>query len=155
MILTIIDDSICLCKVLIMRIFAGVLVALLIVSCSSEPFQANKDNEYLVGKWTVVEVDDADALVHQDAFLNSIINEQFKENDVLEFNSGPSFELYASDNSSKMKGQYAITEGNKSVKIQLPDNHIIEYSITEKSDNQLKLDVKTAGEVVNLLIEKQ
>jgi hypothetical protein len=138
-----------------MKIFASIIVSILIASCASEPFQGNKDNPYLVGKWTIVEVDDADALVHQEAFLNNIVNEQFQKNDILEFKKGPDFQLYNSENNSKIDGKYALAEENKVLKIQLEDERVIEYAITEESTNKLKLDVTTAGEVVNLVIEKQ
>ena len=60
------------------KILLGI-IAVIMASCSSAPFKANVDNELLVGKWTISNVDDAAAMVSKEEFLLSAMHEKYKE----------------------------------------------------------------------------
>lgn len=136
-----------------MRILNLLFVAVILSSCGSEPFQANKDNDYLAGKWTIITVDDADALVNKEAFFSSIINDNFKEGYIIEFTKGPNYKVVDAKGNESVSGKYAISSQNKVLKLQLPDEHVIEYDLISEEENKLQLNVTSAGEVVNFKLQ--
>ncbi|MAW66205.1 MAG: hypothetical protein CMD18_08430 [Flavobacteriales bacterium] len=135
------------------KILFGVITVLM-VSCSSAPFKANVDNELLVGKWTISNVDDAAAMVSKEEFLLSAMHEKYKEGYVFNFEKGPKFSVLSTDGVEVLAGNYGIGVEDKSITLQLiPDSTELSYdlSVVEGGYN---LTVTTPGEMVNLTITK-
>ena len=130
------------------------LIALMMASCSSAPFQANVDNELLVGKWTILNVDDAAAMVSKEEFLLSAIHEKYKEGYVFNFEKGPKFSLLSDEGKEILAGNYGIGLEDKSITLQLnPDQTELSYDLSVV-DGGYTLTVTTPGEMVNLTIKK-
>ena len=135
------------------KILSG-LIVLIIAACSSAPFQANVDNELLVGKWTISNVDDAAAMVSKEEFLLSAMHEKYKEGYVFNFEKGPKFSLLSSDGDEIIAGNYGIGVEDKSLTLQLnPDQTELSYDLSVV-DGGYTLTVTTPGEMVNLTIKK-
>ena len=131
------------------------LVALIVVSCSGEPFKANVNNELLVGEWNITEVDDADALLSKEEFITSIIHEKYKVGYVFNFEKGPNFTINSQKGEKVLAGQYSIGAENKSLTILIkPENNEFEYELLKENDNY-KLNIQTPGEIVNLTISRK
>tara|TARA_Y100000766_G_C18910930_1_gene608326 strand:+ start:190 stop:603 length:414 start_codon:yes stop_codon:yes gene_type:complete len=135
------------------KILLGI-IAVIIVSCSSAPFQANVDNELLVGKWTISNVDDAAAMVSKEEFLLSAMHEKYKEGYVFNFEKGPKFRVLSTDGEEVISGNYGIGVEDKSVTLQLtPDQRELSYDLSA-IEGGYTLTVTTPGEMVNLTIKK-
>ena len=135
------------------KIFLGLLVVVL-AACSSEPFKANVDNELLVGEWSIVNVDDAAALISPEEFLLTAMHNKYKQGYKFNFEKGPKFTLVDENGGEVAKGQYSIGVEDKSVTIQLlPDNIEIAYDL-KNVDGVYTLTVTTPGELVNISIKK-
>ena len=135
------------------KILSG-LIVLIIAACSSAPFQANVDNELLVGKWTISNVDDAAAMVSKEEFLLSAMHEKYKEGYVFNFEKGPKFSVLSTDGKEVISGNYGIGFEDKSVTLQLtPDQRELSYDLSA-IEGGYTLTVTTPGEMVNLTIKK-
>ena len=135
------------------KILIGI-ISVVMASCSSTPFQANVDNELLVGKWTISNVDDAAAMVSKEEFLLSAMHEKYKEGYVFNFEKGPKFSLLSSDGDEIIAGNYGIGVEDKSLTLQLnPDQTELSYDLSVV-DGGYTLTVTTPGEMVNLTIKK-
>jgi hypothetical protein len=131
------------------------LIALVVVSCSGEPFKANVSNELLVGEWNITEVDDADALLSKEEFITSIIHEKYKVGYVFNFQKGANFTINSASGEKVLAGQYSIGAEDKSLTILVtPENNEFEYKLV-KNDDTYKLNIQTPGEIVNLTITKK
>lgn len=135
------------------KILIGI-IAVVMASCSSAPFQANVDNELLVGKWTISNVDDAAAMVSKEEFLLSAMHEKYKEGYVFNFEKGPKFSVLSTDGKEVISGNYGIGFEDKSVTLQLtPDQRELSYDLSA-IEGGYTLTVTTPGEMVNLTIKK-
>ena len=135
------------------KILLGI-IAVVMASCSSAPFKANVDNELLVGKWTISNVDDAAAMVSKEEFLLSAMHEIYKEGYVFNFEKGPKFTLSSSNGQEVLTGNYGIGLEDKSITLQLiPDSTELSYDLSSV-EGGYTLTVTTPGEMVNLTIKK-
>ena len=135
------------------KILLGI-IAVIMASCSSAPFKANVDNELLVGKWTISNVDDAAAMVSKEEFLLSAMHEKYKEGYVFNFEKGPKFSVLSTDGKEVISGNYGIGFEDKSVTLQLtPDQRELSYDLSA-IEGGYTLTVTTPGEMVNLTIKK-
>lgn len=131
------------------------LIAVIVISCSGEPFKANINNGLLVGEWSITEVDDADALLSKEEFITSIIHEKYKEGYVFNFEKGANFTINSGNGETVLTGQYSIGNKDKSLTLLvIPENNEFEYELLKKN-NTYKLNVQTPGEIVNLTITKK
>lgn len=131
------------------------LIAVIVISCSGEPFKANINNGLLVGEWSITEVDDADALLSKEEFITSIIHEKYKEGYVFNFEKGANFTINSGNGETVLTGQYSIGNKDKSLTLLVtPENNEFEYELLKKN-NTYKLNVQTPGEIVNLTITKK
>lgn len=131
------------------------LIAVVVISCSGEPFKANINNGLLVGEWSITEVDDADALLSKEEFITSIIHEKYKEGYVFNFEKGANFTINSGNGETVLTGQYSIGNKDKSLTLLvIPENNEFEYELLKKN-NTYKLNVQTPGEIVNLTITKK
>ena len=131
------------------------LIAVVVISCSGEPFKANINNGLLVGDWSITEVDDADALLSKEEFITSIIHEKYKEGYVFNFEKGANFTINSGNGETVLTGQYSIGNKDKSLTLLVtPENNEFEYELLKKN-NTYKLNVQTPGEIVNLTITKK
>jgi len=131
------------------------LIAVVVISCSGEPFKANINNGLLVGEWSITEVDDADALLSKEEFITSIIHEKYKEGYVFNFEKGANFTINSGNGETVLTGQYSIGNKDKSLTLLVtPENNEFEYELLKKN-NTYKLNVQTPGEIVNLTITKK
>lgn len=131
------------------------LIAVVVISCSGEPFKANINNGLLVGEWSITEVDDADALLSKEEFITSIIHEKYKEGYVFNFEKGANFTINSENGETVLTGQYSIGNKDKSLTLLVtPENNEFEYELLKKN-NTYKLNVQTPGEIVNLTITKK
>ena len=131
------------------------LIAVVVISCSGEPFKANINNGLLVGEWSITEVDDADALLSKEEFITSIIHEKYKEGYVFNFEKGANFTINSGNGETVLTGQYSIGNKDKSLTLLVtPENNEFEYELLKKN-NTYQLNVQTPGEIVNLTITKK
>ena len=130
------------------------LVVVIMASCSSTPFKANVDNELLVGKWTISNVDDAAAMISKEEFLLSAMHEKYKEGYVFNFEKGAEFSVLSTDGEEVVAGNYGIGVEDKSLTLQLtPDERELSYDLSA-IEGGYTLTVTTPGEMVNLTIKK-
>ena len=135
------------------KILLGI-IAVIMASCSSAPFKANVDNELLVGKWTISNVDDAAAMVSKEEFLLSAMHEKYKEGYVFNFEKGPKFTLSSANGQEVLTGNYGLGLEDKSITLQLiPDSTELSYDLSSV-EGGYTLTVTTPGEMVNLTIKK-
>ncbi len=135
------------------KILLGLIVVIM-ASCSSTPFKANVDNELLVGKWTISNVDDAAAMISKEEFLLSAMHEKYKEGYVFNFEKGPKFSVLSTDGEEVVAGNYGIGVEDKSLTLQLtPDERELSYDLSA-IEGGYTLTVTTPGEMVNLTIKK-
>lgn len=135
------------------KILLGLIVVIM-ASCSSTPFKANVDNELLVGKWTISNVDDAAAMISKEEFLLSAMHEKYKEGYVFNFEKGPKFSVLSTDGEEVVAGNYGIGIEDKSLSLQLiPDERELSYDLSA-IEGGYTLTVTTPGEMVNLTIKK-
>lgn len=127
---------------------------LLMSSCSETPFVPNASNELLVGDWTISEVDNADALVSGTELMNSFMNEKFLPNHVFTFEKGANFQLKNTNGEQVFSGFYAIGENNKSLRLKI-EEVVYNYDLMSSADDQFHVNSSTAGETVNLVINKK
>jgi len=130
------------------------LVTVLLLACNSEPFQPNKDNELLVGKWKISSVDDSAVLISKEEFLLSAMHEKYEKDYVFEFEKGPSFKLISDKGNEVFSGQYSIGPENSSVTFLITsDSTQISYDL-DKKEKEYNLIVTTPGKLVNLTVVK-
>ncbi len=135
------------------KILFGV-ITILIASCSSAPFEANVDNELLVGKWTISNVDDAAAMISKEEFLLSAMHEKYKKGYVFNFEKGPNFRVFSNEGEEVLSGKYGISPKNESITLQLNPGKIeLSYDLSAVEGGHT-LTVTTPGEMVNLTIIK-
>lgn len=135
------------------KILLGIITVVM-ASCSSAPFQANVDNELLVGKWIISNVDDAAAMISKEEFLLSAMHEKYKKGYVFNFEKGPKFSVLSNEGEEVLSGKYGISAQNESVTLQLnPDQTELNYNLSNVEGGHL-LTVTTPGEMVNLTITK-
>ena len=135
------------------KAFFGILTVLLF-ACTSEPFEPNKDNELLVGKWKISSVDDSAVLISKEEFLLSAMHEKYEKDYVFEFEKGPNFKLISDKGSELFNGQYSIGSENNSVTFLITsDSTQISYDMDKKEDGY-NLTVTTPGKLVNLTVVK-
>ena len=131
------------------------LTALILVSCGHTIFKPNTTNMLLVGEWIIKTVDDADALISKEEFLLSAMHEKYKEGYIFKFENGAKFVLLSDKGEKMAEGQYGIGEHNDILSLQFsPKNTVFTYEI-EKNNSGYNLNIKTPGELINLVIEKK
>ena len=133
--------------------FLVIASSIALTSCTETPFVGNTTNKAMVGEWTIVEVDNADALVSATEMVHSILNEKFLPTNVLVFAEGANFMLNNKEGKTEFKGQYSLGEKLSPVTL-LIDGVQYEYK-TEGDNAGLWLNSNTPGETVKIKIAKK
>jgi len=126
---------------------------LFLSSCTETPFVANTSNPFMLGEWTIDEVNNDDALVSATEFMSSIINEKFTLHSILVFDEGPKFHLMDTKNEILFEGEYAIRAENKSLSLKI-DGVVYEYDLVDQGERSFAVNSATPGETVKLSITK-
>ena len=134
-------------------LFLVIASSIALTSCTETPFVPNSTNNTMVGEWTIVEVDNADALVSGTELMTSLLNEKFLPSNVLVFEEGANFTLNNKEGKTGFKGQYSLGEKISPVTL-LIDGVQYEYK-TEGDNAGLWLNSNTAGETVKIKIAKK
>lgn len=130
-------------------------LSIVLFSCAENTFIPNTDNNAMEGDWEIIVVDDADALISKEEFLTSILHEKYQKGDVFHFEKGSQFTLKSDQGNEKLKGQYGFNKEGTEIILQVsPDQHQLIYEMM-KEENQIKLNVQTPGELVNLVIQSR
>jgi len=139
------------------RISVIIVLIAFFSSCNKDAkqFVGNVDNALMVGEWVISEVDNADALISKEILFLSILEDQYQQGNVFKFSEGERFELLSVKNEILKKGRYSIGQNDEVLLLLFEDgNHLLKYEIVKEGENIFRLNAKTSGELINLVIKK-
>ena len=134
-----------------------ILLAISVFSCGdSQPFTGNKDNPLLIGTWTIIEIDNTDALANKELAMHALFSRPLREGSRFRFEAGAGMQLVVNDNDEPVAGQYEIRGENETLLLKLEQSDdILKYRLKAEDKNTCWLMAQTVGDVTNLKIRRQ
>ncbi len=137
----------------------GIIIFMGVISACGNPadkFTPNRDNPYMVGKWTIADVDNTGALISKETMFFSIIEEDFESGNTLIFFPGDRFALVSAEGDTTDFGRYGISEANDKLEL-LPqkDKKLIRYELDPSGKGSIRLNPLTPGVITSLVLKKQ
>ena len=129
----------------------SVVCILILSSCSDNKSDVSGDNSFIIGSWTIDNLNSVDSSVNRETLLTTVIAAKFRDKNILSFAKDYTVALATNDGKELGKGIYNIIDTSAYLTIKFPKDKIeSRYEIKEKSERSLKLKAYNDGETINI-----
>jgi hypothetical protein len=131
----------------ILRLF--IPLTILFASCG------NHDNKFVVGNWTVTNLNSVDSSMNIETLLNTFLVHNYSDSNILVFSSDNSLVMKDADGKELGKGVYKIVDNGNTIDIKFSTDKIeSHYKITNKTDKTINMAAADNDEAANISLTK-